>query len=260
MILRSVTEHVKTQNWFAIWLDFFIVVVGVFIGIQVANWNETRVDQQRALGYLERIAADLDADIEAIEDRSAFWTQVADYGAVGLQYANSGDAGGNSQWQLLLAYFQSSQMAELLLSQSTFDELKSAGELRLIADLDLRSDLALYYLFGAASTVNQRPAYREHVRGVIPVFIQNYIWDTCYAADTRDNQKMLPCASPVDEETAAAVVNKISTDEVLMNELRFWMSSRHVAKIIASNRLELATQLRQDVRRQMGAAPGDASP
>ncbi|MFP4335133.1 MAG: hypothetical protein ACLFQC_06610 [Wenzhouxiangella sp.] len=42
MILRSVTRHVRDQNWFAVGIDFLIVVVGVFIGIQVANWNEAR--------------------------------------------------------------------------------------------------------------------------------------------------------------------------------------------------------------------------
>lgn len=33
MILRRLTKHVKDQNWFAVALDFLIVVVGVFIGI-----------------------------------------------------------------------------------------------------------------------------------------------------------------------------------------------------------------------------------
>lgn len=47
MILRRITEHVRAQNWFAVALDFVIVVVGVFIGIQVANWNEERALQQR---------------------------------------------------------------------------------------------------------------------------------------------------------------------------------------------------------------------
>ena len=40
MILRRVAEHVQAQNWFAVALDFLIVVVGVFVGIEVANWNE----------------------------------------------------------------------------------------------------------------------------------------------------------------------------------------------------------------------------
>lgn len=42
MLLRRAIEHVKAQNWTAVALDFCIVVVGVFIGIQVANWNEAR--------------------------------------------------------------------------------------------------------------------------------------------------------------------------------------------------------------------------
>ena len=33
MLLRRVIEHVNTQNWFAVGIDFVIVVVGVVIGI-----------------------------------------------------------------------------------------------------------------------------------------------------------------------------------------------------------------------------------
>lgn len=44
MILRSITQHVKAQNWFAVGLDFVIVVAGVFLGIQIGNWNEARLD------------------------------------------------------------------------------------------------------------------------------------------------------------------------------------------------------------------------
>lgn len=50
MILRRITEHVKAQNWFAVGIDFVIVVVGVFIGLQVQQW----ADAQRQ-GRLERI-------------------------------------------------------------------------------------------------------------------------------------------------------------------------------------------------------------
>lgn len=31
MLLRRITQHVKDQNWFAVGLDFLIVVVSVFI-------------------------------------------------------------------------------------------------------------------------------------------------------------------------------------------------------------------------------------
>ncbi len=56
MLLRRITEHMKAQNWTAIGLDFLIVVVGVIIGIQVANWNDARADErayQDAMGRLK---------------------------------------------------------------------------------------------------------------------------------------------------------------------------------------------------------------
>ncbi len=55
MILRRVIEHVKAQNWTAVALDFVIVVFGVFIGIQVSNWNEARVSRQLAEETLVRL-------------------------------------------------------------------------------------------------------------------------------------------------------------------------------------------------------------
>ena len=68
MILRSITRHVREQNWFAVGLDFLIVVVGVFIGIQVANWNEERREEALGVAYLERLGDDLVAMETYLED------------------------------------------------------------------------------------------------------------------------------------------------------------------------------------------------
>jgi hypothetical protein len=55
MIPRRLIRHLKDQHWFAVWVDLFIVVLGVFIGIQVSNWNEARRDRQSEREYLERL-------------------------------------------------------------------------------------------------------------------------------------------------------------------------------------------------------------
>jgi hypothetical protein len=99
MILRRVIAHCRRQEWTAIVLDFLIVVIGVFIGIQVSNWNAARVDEGRAHAYLERIILDLDADLAALADRENFWRDVSLYGAKGLHYAQTGAAGGASKWE-----------------------------------------------------------------------------------------------------------------------------------------------------------------
>ena len=98
MLLRRVIEHVKRQQWTAIAIDFVIVVVGVFIGIQVANWNEARVDDARASGYLERIYNDLEADLTNYRDRIKFRAAVSAYGRKGLAYADTKRTNEMSQW------------------------------------------------------------------------------------------------------------------------------------------------------------------
>lgn len=71
MLLRRITHHVKNQNWFAVFLDFVIVVIGVFIGIQVANWNEARAEAVREQEVLAAILDDLKMDLQVLESSTA---------------------------------------------------------------------------------------------------------------------------------------------------------------------------------------------
>jgi hypothetical protein len=247
MLLRRVAEHMRRQEWTAIAIDFVIVVVGVFIGIQVSNWNEARVNDARATGYLERIQNDLEADLSNYRDRIGFWAAVSDYGHAGLAYADAGRADDMTQWDLLLAYFQASQVAEFVTTGTTYEELKSAGELGLITNIDLRNALGTYYTNAGNPALSERPAYRENVRGIIPLDLQLYVWANCYATNEQAKQELRDCASPVSEERAAEIVNAIRGDKSLMSELRYWMSTMHVASLIGRDRVTLAKQVKASV-------------
>jgi len=67
MILRRLKAHVEKENWFAVGIDFCIVVIGVFIGLQVANWNETRANAQREKQVLQEILDDLREDADTLQ-------------------------------------------------------------------------------------------------------------------------------------------------------------------------------------------------
>jgi len=62
MILRRITEHVRAQNWFAVGIDFLIVVVGVFVGLQVSNWNDARVETELEQEVLASVLQDIRSD------------------------------------------------------------------------------------------------------------------------------------------------------------------------------------------------------
>lgn len=73
MILRRLKEHVRDQNWFAVALDFVIVIVGVFIGIQLGNWNSARADKVAGEAYLARIAEDIRSDDARLVENLLTW-------------------------------------------------------------------------------------------------------------------------------------------------------------------------------------------
>jgi hypothetical protein len=68
MILRRVIEHFRKQQWTAITFDFVIVVLGVFVGIQVSNWNAARQDRAREATYIAGLAKDVRSDIDEIDE------------------------------------------------------------------------------------------------------------------------------------------------------------------------------------------------
>lgn len=67
MLLRRITKHVRDQNWFAVGLDFFIVVAGVLLAIQVSNWNERGANQREYQQALKRLEAEITDNLAIIE-------------------------------------------------------------------------------------------------------------------------------------------------------------------------------------------------
>ena len=73
MIPRRIAEHVKSQNWFAVGIDFLIVVVGVFVATQVDNWNDANRQKHKTEQIVEALRQDLR---DAIGVQEGFITEV----------------------------------------------------------------------------------------------------------------------------------------------------------------------------------------
>jgi len=68
MILRRIATAFRRQDWFTVFVETMIVVLGVFIGLQVNNWNEARADHRREAVYLQGLAQDIRIDIADIDE------------------------------------------------------------------------------------------------------------------------------------------------------------------------------------------------
>lgn len=63
MVFARLIEHVKKQHWTGVLIEVAIVTLGVFIGLQVNNWNEARANRGIVARHLSEIAEDLRAHI-----------------------------------------------------------------------------------------------------------------------------------------------------------------------------------------------------
>ncbi len=68
MILRRLAIRLTRQDWAAVAIEFLLVVAGVFVGLQVANWNEERNDRAREMAYVARIAEDVRNDVTELNE------------------------------------------------------------------------------------------------------------------------------------------------------------------------------------------------
>ena len=69
MILRRLAISIREQDWFTVFVETMIVVLGVFLGLQVNNWNAERERQDSERDYLERLHRDV---LELTEQRAGY--------------------------------------------------------------------------------------------------------------------------------------------------------------------------------------------
>lgn len=142
MILRRVIAHFRNQEWTAIALDLLIVVVGVFIGIQVSNWNDDRRIAALEQSYLARLADDMRRNIARFESDIEFAKSSRDQ-LTGFLLAlkdpvtSDADLVRHTGNYLTDGVF----LAKLDATETTFNDLQSTGNLDIVRDVALREAL-----------------------------------------------------------------------------------------------------------------------
>jgi len=254
----SISRRLRDHDWVAACIDLLIVVVGILIALQVSNWNQRRVDSGRAHAYLGRILADLETDLRVNGNRERFMTQVGRYGQQALAHADHGVLVEGSAWKTVLAYFQAGQFYAYSREGNAFDEMRDAGDLGLIHDSQLRSQLAFYYESDAnrmadIMLMNLVPQYREDIRSVTPMPVQDYIWAHCFRilpGSARD-QRLIECPAPIGDTEARDILARFAQVPELSRELRFWLSSQRVAALNSPDDRRDALQLKDRLEAEL---------
>jgi hypothetical protein len=139
-VVRRTLAYLRQHDWAAVLIEIAVVVIGVFIGIQAANWNQARGEARRAAVFSERLREDLREEAWGYEMQVAYYGQVA----ANARRAADGIAGrvAMSDEALLVAAYRATQYNSNIRRRATYDELTSTGEIGLIRESALR-DLAM---------------------------------------------------------------------------------------------------------------------
>ena len=232
MLLRRVIEHVKSQSWVAIGIDLVIVVVGVFIGIQVSNWNGDIENRRVAAGYVERLKVDLQLEIDFLNRGRDYIAVTRNYSALALDAYASEDR--DPGIDFLVDLYQASQSINLILERGTYDELLATGRIIHIRNEKLRSIFSNHYgrFAGRNATFVDRSDYRQLLRQNMAHTVQAAVRTNCgdVFGQTEENVSYLTLPASCDvelnlpDELVTTEVRLLLQNDAVRKELRFHLS------------------------------------
>ena len=259
MVLRRIREHVATHNWFAVLVDLAIVIIGVFIGIQVSNWNAARLDRNQHHHYRERLISDLRSNEADMRQRQFYYGQVRQHATAALHALE--EPGAPLGEQFLIDMYQATQIMPRTTKRHTYDEMISAGKGELLGGAAIRDRISNYYL-GMQQyevTFGSIPAFREQVRRTMPYAVQRSIRSQCHEKLTTDtagvtlNILAKSCSLKLDPELVANASAKLRAASGLREDL-----TRNLIDLDVKLDIMRALELRaRDLRHRLDAQSDD---
>ena len=218
MILRRLSQHVKDQNWFAVVLDFIIVVLGVFIGLQVNNWNAARADAEREMVYLAALDEDFEQVISTLERDVARYEAIADAMTLLIEQSRL-ETPEASLADLNAAAANLIVMVGTPIVSDTYSNLTGSGDLALIRNQDIRNTLTAFFGQTEVIALVSNTHEMQLVNIFQPYIIENLDYSLMFREDRgmpaskgTDTERILNVLASPELRNVAAVKWDISTD------------------------------------------------
>jgi hypothetical protein len=243
MILRRLTANLRAQNWTAITIEFLIVVVGVFIGTQVSNWNESRKEKAETQRMLEQLVPELRSQLEFFDNAVSYFRTTRGY--ADRAFAGWRKESSITDEQFVIAAYQASQVTAIAINADSWSLTFGGEQLRNIEDPKDRRNLELVMTadYSPVSFENVATDYREQVRHVIPTHIQDDIRRECGDRNVLGKEGayyiVLPatCSLKIEPALASATAAALRARPDLVGELHWHLAAVAVflenAKILA---------------------------
>lgn len=202
MILRRFMKHATEQNWIAVGLDMIVVVVGIFLGMQMTDWNESRKERQQETVYLQEFREDFITNRETLAVAIERWGRIST-AMIGLLEQS---ALAKPEWtaaELNDAFIYLHHMPVFTVTDRAFSNLNGSGELNLLRNRQFKNALAGYFSDVELVRLVQNTHELELVHTFQPYVIHSMDYQAVALART-DDYTLPP---PVEEDRILDVLN-----------------------------------------------------
>lgn len=149
-LFRTLRRRILSQSSFSKYLvyasgEIFLVMIGILLALQFNNWNSNRVNTKKEIWYLDNIASDMYYQEETLKYIDTSFTEAIKVSKDILK-----------DYMLKKSFTKIDSLNEklnmLMISQpfpntdNTYQELISSGQLSLIEDQDLSTNIIDFYL------------------------------------------------------------------------------------------------------------------
>jgi hypothetical protein len=227
MIFRRFLQRFRQQQWGAIATELAIVIIGVFIGMQVSNWNQDRADARLGRDYVQRLIRDLDEDQAAVRAQRNYYADVLKSVQSTDQLLRAADADPRT---LVVNAYRATEVTYIPPVHATWDQIVSSGHLGLLPAGAVESGLSQYYAFDTARDtyrLGMDSSYRQTVRKIIPLPMQIAMRAGC--SDVRDKRGNIvgfakECRFDADPATLKGVAAALRSTPAVAADLRYQYS------------------------------------
>jgi len=125
--------------------ELAVIIVGVLLALWIEGWRQARTDAVVEQEYLQRLETDLLADSARFAARIVAEERAAASAAAAMRFANDGWSTGVDTVTVLKNYNFAGFINFLRLQSTTWDDLVSTGNLRILRNAEVRQALGAYH-------------------------------------------------------------------------------------------------------------------
>jgi hypothetical protein len=125
--------------------EIFLVVIGILLALQVNNWNENRKERNLEQRYLQRLIIDLEKDTENLNNSINSNIRRKERAEFLINASERPELVAEDPTYFIQSIEYAGYTGDPVISDHTFEEIKSSGNLAIIQNEGIRKTLSEYY-------------------------------------------------------------------------------------------------------------------